>query len=379
MKILFINLPYSGHVLPTLGLVQALIRKGHDVTYLLTSEWQERVEDSGAEFVPYNSHSRLSGQIKNAYAKGVEMSDGFDAIIYEHLFFIGKHLGEKVNRPTIRIFTTVAANQKLIEKYVNSGGMMGIFKWKWLCRKWTQKAANGVELMTDNWLDEIALNPPGLNLVYTVREFQKYEEEFDDAIYKFIGTSIYPRKDKSDIQLEDVKKPIIYISMGTVFNNKMKFYKQCIKAFGDKQVTVIMSVGKKVRLEHLGKIPENFMVRAFVPQLEVLKHADVFVTHGGMNSINEALYYGVPMVVIPSMTDQPSNAERVEELKLGKRLEHKSITVDELEEVTMSVLSDSTIMSNVQEIQKKVLNAGNNEFGAKLIESYILQYPEKDM
>ena len=49
-------------------------------------------------------------------------------------------------------------------------------------------------------------------------------------------------------------------------------------------------------------------------QLEVLQHADVFVTHGGMNSSSEALYYGVPLVVIPVTGDQPFVAKRLTEV-----------------------------------------------------------------
>lgn len=49
-------------------------------------------------------------------------------------------------------------------------------------------------MKTDNWLDEIIYNPPELNLVYTLREYQPYSEEFSDKHYKFLGPSIYERK-----------------------------------------------------------------------------------------------------------------------------------------------------------------------------------------
>ena len=55
VKILFINLPYHGHVIPTIGLVQELIKAGHRVTYLMPYDWEERIADSGAEFLDYVS------------------------------------------------------------------------------------------------------------------------------------------------------------------------------------------------------------------------------------------------------------------------------------------------------------------------------------
>ena len=67
MKILFINLPYHGHVVPTIGLVQELIKRGCEVTYIMPFGWEEKVAESGASFYGYDNHKKLSEQIKNAY------------------------------------------------------------------------------------------------------------------------------------------------------------------------------------------------------------------------------------------------------------------------------------------------------------------------
>lgn len=66
MKILFINLPYYGHVVPTIGLVQELIKMGCEVTYLMPFDWEEKIAESGAEFYGYANHRQLSEQIKLA-------------------------------------------------------------------------------------------------------------------------------------------------------------------------------------------------------------------------------------------------------------------------------------------------------------------------
>ena len=64
MKLLFINLPYYGHVIPTIGLVQELIRLGCEVTYLMPFDWQKIISESGARVLIeyYQKHlcSRLS-------------------------------------------------------------------------------------------------------------------------------------------------------------------------------------------------------------------------------------------------------------------------------------------------------------------------------
>lgn len=130
MRILFINLPYYGHFVPTIGLVQELIKMGCQVTYLMPYDWEERVKESGADFQGYENHKKLSEQIKNAYRVAEEMIREYDGVVYEQFFFLGKHLADKYNKPAVRIFTAPATNEKLMQEYINSGGPLGIFKYK---------------------------------------------------------------------------------------------------------------------------------------------------------------------------------------------------------------------------------------------------------
>ena len=78
MRILFINLPYHGHVIPTIGLVQELIKAGHQVTYLMPYDWEERIAGSGAEFLGYENNPQLDKQIRNAFFKADEDNRALD-------------------------------------------------------------------------------------------------------------------------------------------------------------------------------------------------------------------------------------------------------------------------------------------------------------
>jgi len=91
LKILFINLPYHGHVIPTIGLVRELINAGHQVTYLMPYDWKERITDSSAEFLGYENNPKLDKQIRNALFKAEEVIASFDFVLYEQFFFVGKH------------------------------------------------------------------------------------------------------------------------------------------------------------------------------------------------------------------------------------------------------------------------------------------------
>lgn len=370
MNILFINLPFSGHVFPTLGLVKELISRNHNVTYLLTSEWEEHILKTGAVFVGYKNDKKLSVQMRNAYNVAVDIVQKFDLVIYEQFFFLGKHISEQFQKPVVRIFTSPAINKALMKAYLSEGGMISIFRSKWVCRHWTKDVTSGIKLKTDCWIDEILQNPPELNLVYTNRVFQPYADDFPEEHYKFLGASIYERNQDTDLPLERIKKPLIYISLGSILSSKA-FYKKCFLAFKDENITVIMTIGNKVKMSSLGDIPENFLIYSFVPQLDVLKRADVFITHGGMNSVMEALYFGVPMVVIPYMADQPMNVNRIEELNLGKRLEHKEITSKSLKDTTLNILKDKDIQQNILSMQSKIQEINGSEYGADLIIEYM--------
>lgn len=369
MNILFINLPYYGHFVPTVGLVQELIKKGCQVTYLMPYDWESKVLESGAEFQGYPNHKKLSEQIKNAYSSAEQIIAEYDLVIYEQFFFLGKHLAEKYNKSVVRIFTAPVTNEKLMREYIQSGGPLGIFKYKWIAKSWTREILEALHieavLQTDNWLDEIVYNPPELNLIYTLQEYQPFVEEFDKNQYRFLGPSVYERKEH-DWNFIKGERPLIYISLGTVVKGADSFFQNCIETFRGEDVDVILSTGHQFQ-KKLKSIPGNVHVFRNVSQIEVLKQADVFVTHGGMNSISEAMVHAVPMVVIPFMADQPVNARRVEELGLGKKLDYRALKQPVLKQMVFSVLTDVKIRENMLQFQNLSQKAPGNKGAAELI------------
>jgi MGT family glycosyltransferase len=124
-----------------------------------------------------------------------------------------------------------------------------------------------------------------------------------------------------------------------------------------------------VKAEKLGSIPDNIFIYPFVPQLEILKQTSVFITHGGMNSVNESIYYGVPMLVMPVGNDQPAVARQIETLHMGKRLSKKHLTPEILADNAMNILNDDSYKKSIQIFQKSMLNAGgNNQIAEEILE-----------
>lgn len=372
MKILFINLPYHGHLIPTIGLVQELVKAGHQVTYLMPYDWEERIADSGADFLGYENSPKLDKQIHNAFFKAEEVIVSHDLVLYEQFFFVGKHLAEKHGKKCVRIFTALVTKKELMRAFISSGGPMGIFCTPLIGTLWTQDCVQGlgIKLKCRNWLDEIVENPPDCNLVYTLRSFQPFAEDFPQKQFHFIGPSVYDRKEED---FPVLAKPVIYISIGTILKGGENFFRACLEAFEKEKVTVVLSVGN-FDISRLKHIPENFVIRNRIPQIAVLKQAGLFITHGGMNSVSEAMVSGVPMLVIPFVSDQPVNARQVEKMRLGKVLDYKSVTANKLKEAATAVLEDAQIRENLKKIQNEIAQVPGNIGAVGIIEAYYGKY-----
>jgi MGT family glycosyltransferase len=133
-------------------------------------------------------------------------------------------------------------------------------------------------------------------------------------------------------------------------------------------------VGRAVEPSSLEPIPENFSVAQFVPQLSVLKDADVFITHGGMNSISEAVMYGVPMIVVPNTVEQALNAARVEQLLGGIYLESHKLTVEQLQITADKMTADPAFGTGLERIRQSFLDGGGVQRAAEAIEKFKQRY-----
>lgn len=116
---------------------------------------------------------------------------------------------------------------------------------------------------------------------------------------------------------------------------------------------MILNTGK-VYIQTLGKIPDNVYTYSFVPQIEVLQHADVFLTHCGMNSVNEAMALGVQMVAMPFINNQLSNAKRIVELGIGKRVRSFPSSGKQLYNTVMEVSSSDMVKERSREIENQL-------------------------
>ncbi|OCB00368.1 macrolide family glycosyltransferase [Clostridium beijerinckii] len=393
-KALFVNMLGHGHVNPTIGIVRELINRGEDVTYIAGEEFRDKIEKTGAKFIGHKNLFDLSSLITsslnletnekllnalNTFKEIIEeifkLDEKFDYIIYDSSFILGEEVGRVLNIPTISSSSIFAINEKIIKSLLDLP-ISQEFKLKMEGAKPKIKEI----LSSHNYVDFVnelqekynikfpsMVDRSGkkgmLNIVYTSKYFQPYSESFDES-YKFIGSSVIDRKESIDFDLSNNEdKKVIYISLGTIFNNSIEFYECCFKAFCNMNVKVIMSVGRKIDISIFKNIPSNFIVRNYVPQLEVLKYADVFITHGGMNSTNEGLYFNIPLILIPQSVDQPFVANRVVELGAGIVIEKNRVTPEVLNKCVAEILSDDNFKINSEKIGESLRESGGYKVG----------------
>lgn len=355
MRILMVNVPYSGHVNPTLPLTRELVQRGHQVTYVNAEEFREKIEKTGAEFVPYpdfpvdiDAQKKKTTCFQAAYDTCMALEGPFDLLIYEMFFYPGIEIARKKGIPCVRQFSQPAWSEQMVQDADLAFRLsLRLIDVQVMGKK--KAAYMGLEHGTMD--DAVLHDRPDLNIVYVPEMFQKHRESFDDS-FLFLAPPQKNQMGKSDIPYEKMKHPIVYISLGSIISNR-GFCKECIRAFGCKEMSVILNTGR-IKPETLGKIPENIYAYSFVPQIEVLEHTDVFLTHCGMNSVNEALYAGVPMVAMPFLNDQPANAKRVVELGLGKRVRSFPSRGKELFQAVCDVYRDEEIKENVQKVQESL-------------------------
>lgn len=381
-KALFLSLPLHGHTNPSLPLVRELVGRGEEIVYYSADAFATKIEQSDARYRPYQNEfladmrhlpeqmDQLSWLLMRTTAEVLSHElDTFraerpDYLITDSVAPWGHWVAEVLGVPVVTSVSTFAFNRHMLAYGLAHGvrpksarlllsKMRYMVKTLLLGRRLRRRhGVSGPGMMGS------VFGRSDLNIVYTSRHFQPCAETFDDR-FQFVGPSITPRTETVRFPWEQARHPVVvYVSLGTLFNTDATFYRTCFEAFRGEDVRVIMSVGEQVSWESLGPAPLNFIVQTHVPQLEVLGRASVFVTHGGMNSVSESLYHGVPVVVIPQMGEQAIVGRRVEELGAGLYLMKGEATAGKLRESVQRLLAEDRFGQQAAVVRESFQMAG---------------------
>ncbi|MFI7081499.1 macrolide family glycosyltransferase [Micromonospora sp. NPDC049903] len=384
-----VNMPARGHVFPTLALVAGLVERGHRVVYTAVGEYADLVRSAGAEVLSYDSVDPMS-VIGGADSGRVPLLllDECEAIIRaarEHfadappdlvaydgaLLQAGRILARVWGRPATQLSPVFASNEhysfpEQMMKAAGPASMDNGVMAEFFPRMAGMLAAHGVELDPM----ELVTAVEGQNLVFLAREFQPAGATFDDR-FAFVGPCLGERGFLGDWRPPSDGRPVVLVTLGTVHNGDTEFFRSCLAAFADGPWHVVISVGEGVDPADLGAPPKNVEIHRWVPHLKVLEHADAFVTHGGMGSVNEALYWGCPMVVVPPWPDVVPNAWRLVELGIARQLDPTEISADLLRESVAAVTDDPEMRERARQMRTHTREAGGAPRAVEELEAYL--------
>lgn len=217
------------------------------------------------------------------------------------------------------------------------------------------------------------LNAPGdIGLVYTSRYFQIHDEYVPDHIF-FVGWTEIDSKIASNTpsNLEGYRK-LIYVSLGTINTGNIPFYKLCLEVYKDTDYRVVISLGGNTDSDIFGPLPKNITIHNWLPQRKLLDEADLFVSHGGSNSIHESLIRGVPILLVPQQEEQKLNALRVQELGAGKMLDNSQLDRKTLQAATENLLKEKRYEKSALQIGKTLRDNGELKIAVETLESLII-------
>jgi MGT family glycosyltransferase len=396
-KFAFFNFPTYGQVNPTLAIVRELVARGEEVVYFNGPAFQKPIEAVGARFQPYDDallrgqrprdnpasadnrrlallaiHMlRTSGQMVPPLLRRVE-AECPDCLVYSGMFLWARIIAHALGIPAVALRPTYASDARFRESMLEGTGLCvsgATEPAQWL----TDELARLREAYALPFQDmaSLARGNEDLTIVFLPRAFQPRGETFDRRVL-FVGPCFHPERDKGrPFPFERLgSQPCLYISLGTIFNDKPDFYKACFEAFGKTEHRVVLALGSQIDDAELGAIPENFITASQVPQLEVLARTRIFISHGGMNSTMESLYFGVPLIVIPHINEQKMTARRVEELGLGIALDETAVTPSRLGAAVSRIDREPGFHQHLQIMRQHILEAGGYRKAADALEDF---------
>jgi MGT family glycosyltransferase len=392
-KISYVGLPAHGHTNPTLPVMKELVKRGHEVYYYNDESFREKVSPTGVHFQvlpePMPSEREVSEALQEIINASLILSrmsrplarylieefdrERPDLVIYDSAAMWGYIAARTHQIPNICFITTFVLDGS---QGAIGLGTMARFVWSALPHapkllSWRRSMAREFGKENSGGITEYADS----NIVFTSKEFHP-ENSFIDERFHFVGPAIDPATRDGLFpfgQLSAGKK--VYISLGTINHLDDAFYQAAFTAFADHPAQFILSAGKNTDIAQLGPVPGNFMVHNYVPQLAILQQVDAFITHGGMNSVHEGLYYGVPEVVVPHHFEQLLNGKRVAQtgagILLGDKRPYGRVTAQELQGALEQVLNTPLYRQNAEHIGKTLADAGGYFRAVEEIETFI--------
>lgn len=387
-RIAFFSIPLFGHVNYGLKIAKQLQDDGYEVLYYSGYSYQNCIELKGVRFQAYSDEieelfETENSTYNNSYMSNIE-PEKLDHVdewynFCSHLYKINELFFEYdihvMKKPDLVIYDSAALWGKRIGQFF---GVLSIasctpyfypekyarydyaeFARLILQKDYSNNKAGRVVYMLEKAVNGSIIEPlsptADYRFIYSVKSFQAGVEYIDENTY-FVG----PLIDKDDYSSVDeslfsIDTANIYIAFGSIYNNGTVFrriYEEC----KDLPFNFILNIGNSVELECFDDLPPNWHVVQRINQISVLQKVQLFISHGGVNSVRESMYWGVPILVIPAEGDTLCTAKDIDTARLGVQLSIEDIEL--IKEKIELILNSQEIQENCNKISSEMKRAG---------------------
>lgn len=381
-----------GHVNPSLEVIRELVARGHRVTYAIPPVFAEKVAATGA--LPVRYTSTLPGPDADPEAWGSTLLDNVEPFLndaiqalpqlieaYEHgghgvpdlvlhdiASYPARVLAHRWGVPAISLSPNLVAwdgyEEEVMEplwaepRKTERGRAYYARFASWL-------AQNGITQHPDPFAGR-----PARSVVLIPKALQPHADRVDERVHTFVGACQGDRSAEGGWQRPAGAEKVALVSLGSAFTKQPAFYRECVAAFGDLPGWhLVLQIGRHVDPGDLGVVPANVEVRSWVPQLAILRQADLFVTHAGAGGSQEGLATATPMIAVPQAVDQFGNADVLQGLGVARRLDTEQADAATLRATALALVDDPEVARRLKRIQSDMAQEGGTPRAADLIEA----------
>jgi UDP:flavonoid glycosyltransferase YjiC (YdhE family) len=166
-------------------------------------------------------------------------------------------------------------------------------------------------------------------------------------------------------RLRDGDGALVYLSLGSLGSADVELMQRLVDVMATTRHRFVVSKGPLADQIRLG---EAMTGSGFLPQPAILPQVDLVITHGGNNTVTEALHHGLPMIVLPLFWDQVDNAQRIDETGFGVRLPAYAFEDAELTAALDRLLADDALRARLAAMSDRIKGASGTARAAELIE-----------
>ncbi|MBV8807219.1 MAG: hypothetical protein JO033_00975 [Acidobacteriaceae bacterium] len=408
------SLPMRSHVNLFVALAEALARRGHRLTFFGISETASRILNAGFNFRSTEPDDLPPGTLGNMMRemgnlgpiKAMRLQGRFDELRYEAILKKGPgliaqseldamivdqaeacsgSLAEAVGLPWVSVANGLCMNAEpgvppFFTSWNYSENAWAIARnrlayagMRWAARSIAAKinqyrrswGLKAYECMDDSF-------SPFAQIAQQNREFDFPRQELPNCFH-YVGPIRAASRPAGSFPWDRLDgRPLIYSSFGTLLNRHKHLYKTVAESCQGLAAQLVVSLGGGASdRNEFTSLPGRPLVLEFAPQSEVLRHAALTVTHGGLNTTLECLSEGVPLVAVPIAFEQPGIAARIRWSGTGELVRFRSATSAKLRSAIVKVLGEPRYRESAARMAAAIARTGGCEEAADIVEEVI--------